>query len=123
MINLKKKKIVSLPNIIDPRLNKYFLEIPMMINKQIIDWNNNFYTLIKEINPDFPDIKEVEFDDNIYQCINCGIGYKESDNTDKSCNFHSGDITICYPQIYICCGKRLDSNCQPCRFGFHVKKP
>lgn len=120
----EKKKIVSLPNIIDPRLNKYFLEIPMMINKQIHEWNNNFYTLIKEINPDFPEFKELEIDENIYKCINCGIGFKESENTESSCKFHSGEITTNYPRRYKCCAKildNLDDNCGPCRIGYHVK--
>ena len=118
----KNIKIIPLPNIIDPRLNKYFLEIPKMINKEMQVWNKNFYTLVKEINPDFPEINELEIDETIYKCINCGIGFKESENTESSCKFHSGEYNQhCHPNRFKCCGASVLDEYNPCKIGYHIK--
>ena len=121
----KISNIVKLPNKIDPRLNKYFLEIPKMINKPICEWNNNFYTLIKEINPNFPEIQELEIDEKIYQCINCKIGYKLSENTSTSCKFHSGEIIQPFSSTLAkmsCCGITSNISTQCCKTGYHINK-
>ena len=105
----KNKNIIKLPNILDPRLNNYFLEIPKMINLPIHSWDNNFRTLIIEIDPQFPDIKLLEdVTEDIKQCKNCKVGFKESENNCDSCVFHPGEIRkIGLTNYWSCCGTNI----------------
>ena len=83
-----------------------------MIKERIeknINVNNLDYKLHEE-----PIVSKV--DNIIFKCINCGVGFKMSENKNDSCichrTFHPGIET------FLCCGGKAGS--LPCTLGYHV---
>ena len=123
----KNDTIIRLPNLIDPRYNQYYLQIPQMLNKPIREWDINFRNLIKEIDPIFPEESLLETDKNepVLLCKNCRIGYKQSENTNTSCQFHPGYTTKINDMThYSCCGiSMFEASTKYCRIGYHYTPP
>lgn len=74
----------------------------------------------KNINLNTPKNKEVLLCDNIvFTCNNCGVGFKQCENTNKSCVCHPKpfDVNVVI-STFRCCGGLQDSH--PCRNGYHV---
>ena len=69
-------------------------------------------------------LKDMAF--SLYQCTNCKVGFKLSENHSKACRFHSGKI--CFSSnTWQCCGKSFhhsesDENRvnDGCKIGWHV---
>ena len=77
--------------------------------KKNINVNNLDYQIYEE--PTF-----CEADNIVFKCINCGVGFKMSENKNDSCishrTFHPGIET------FVCCGGKTGS--LPCTLGYHV---
>jgi hypothetical protein len=55
--------------------------------------------------------------DRVYRCLNCNIGFKQSENFKDSCTNHSGQY-ITHAKIFECCGTRSTG----CKIGYHIYK-
>ena len=64
--------------------------------------------------------KDSKLNSYIFECKNCGVGFKLSDNTNKSCNTHNYSMISLNGGIFPCCGRSKDD--EPCLVGYHIPK-
>ena len=54
---------------------------------------------------------------SVFQCKNCNVGFKLSENTSTSCKYHKLNYNFVVSS-WSCCGKNKD--CNGCSVGYHV---
>lgn len=119
--SLRYNSLIVLPNVsLDYMLSlSYKWCLPQYINKMIID-RINYNVNINRIEENLGD-NMFDFIDTAmtFKCENCRGGFKISENTSESCEYHSGTINYGL-EIYICCGQKMTGPPKPCRKSYHV---
>lgn len=118
----KTCKIINLPNIVDPRLNIYILEIPKYSNFPIKEWDINLKNIVRELDPFFQEELLLETEilkkEDILVCKLCDLGYIMSENSNTACKRHSKNLNSIYTK-FMCCGKNSDQYLDGCKIGYH----
>ena len=113
--SIRFKRLIIL-NSVDPT-HMYALCDKWCVPKWLLDELDN-YKKNKEIRPILISYLENTLSNEIIKCANCKVGFKKSENTSTSCQYHNGNIiSISNERIWNCCNIGINKGC---KLGYHV---